>query len=84
MPGLQSLLAPPILSPDLRPLPRFLPALSAALAAAMDRCIELLMTWRQREADRAVLAEMNERDLRDVGLTRSEVLVEADKPFWRA
>lgn len=49
----------------------------ASLVALVDQ-------WRQRGHDRALLREMGEHQLRDIGLTRADVLVEADKPFWRA
>lgn len=54
------------------------------LVRAGNRCIEALLAWQRRAVDRACLAAMDERQLRDVGLARSAVLVEADKPFWRA
>jgi uncharacterized protein YjiS (DUF1127 family) len=36
--------------------------------------------WRQRDE----LTRWSDRDLRDVGLSWSEVVREAEKPFWRA
>lgn len=52
--------------------------------AAWNALITTLLAWQQRASDRALLAEMTERELRDVGLARSDILIEADKPFWRA
>ena len=52
------------------------------LARANSLCIDLLVTWQRRASERATLAAMNDRELRDVGLARGNVLVEADKPFW--
>ncbi len=83
MQTLHSPLIQPILRPDLGPLPRVVPSLIDALTGVIERCIEGLLTWQQRAADRALPAAMSDRALRDVGLTRSDVLVEADKPFWR-
>lgn len=40
--------------------------------------------WRQRYSERDSLAHLSERDLHDVGLSWSEVMIEAEKPFWRA
>jgi uncharacterized protein YjiS (DUF1127 family) len=37
-------------------------------------------TWRHRR----VLAEMDDRMLSDIGLTREEALAEARRPFWDA
>jgi uncharacterized protein YjiS (DUF1127 family) len=45
--------------------------------------VALLAQWQQRARDRALLREMDARALRDLGLTRADVLVEADKPSWR-
>lgn len=44
----------------------------------------LMITWQRRLEDRDCLAQMDAARLRDIGLTRSEVLAETDKPFWRA
>lgn len=43
-----------------------------------------LREWRRRSRDRATLATLDERMLRDIGVTRGEVLDEINKPFWRA
>jgi uncharacterized protein YjiS (DUF1127 family) len=41
-------------------------------------------TWRQRQHQRRELAQWTERDLHDIGLSWSDVVYEAEKPFWRA
>jgi uncharacterized protein YjiS (DUF1127 family) len=45
---------------------------------------ETLHVWRQRQRDRRQLAELTPRDLHDVGLSWSDIVFEAEKPFWRA
>lgn len=45
---------------------------------------ETLRLWKERYQQRRELAEWTERDLHDLGLSWSEMLAEADKPFWRA
>lgn len=50
---------------------------------SMTRVVAQLIAWQQRADERAQLRAMGERELRDLGLTRSDVLVETDKPFWR-
>ena len=40
--------------------------------------------WRQRMQDRRQLAEFSKRDLNDIGISWSDVVHEAEKPFWRA
>jgi uncharacterized protein YjiS (DUF1127 family) len=44
----------------------------------------LAAEWRHRARSRAVLAQMSDRDLHDIGITRAEVAHESAKPFWRA
>jgi uncharacterized protein YjiS (DUF1127 family) len=39
--------------------------------------------WRQRWRGRRALEMMDERSLRDIGLTRDDALSIARKPFWR-
>jgi uncharacterized protein YjiS (DUF1127 family) len=41
-------------------------------------------TWRDRVRQRRELAQWTDRDLRDVGLSWSDIVHEAEKPFWRA
>ncbi len=42
-----------------------------------------LLTWQKRAAERAHLARLDERMLRDMGITRAEAEREASLPFWR-
>jgi uncharacterized protein YjiS (DUF1127 family) len=41
-------------------------------------------TWRERVRQRRELAQWTERELHDVGLSWSDIVNEAEKPFWRA
>jgi uncharacterized protein YjiS (DUF1127 family) len=43
-----------------------------------------LHTWHQRYQTRRELAQLSERELRDIGRSWSDVAYEAEKPFWRA
>jgi uncharacterized protein YjiS (DUF1127 family) len=45
---------------------------------------DTLHLWRERQRQRRELARWTERDLHDVGLTRSDIVRETEKPFWRA
>lgn len=45
---------------------------------------EILHVWRQRYETRRELAQWTDRDLQDVGVSWSQVVSEAEKPFWRA
>jgi uncharacterized protein YjiS (DUF1127 family) len=48
------------------------------------RIIETLHVWRQRQIQRRQLSQLSARDLHDVGLSWSDIVYEAEKPFWRA
>jgi uncharacterized protein YjiS (DUF1127 family) len=45
---------------------------------------ETFHVWRNRVRARRELAQWTDRDLHDVGLSRSDVVFETQKPFWRA
>ncbi|MDB5655300.1 MAG: hypothetical protein JWQ94_2913 [Tardiphaga sp.] len=55
-----------------------------SLAGILTQLGGVLHTWRARHEQRGELAQWNERDIRDAGFSRGEVLFEAGKPFWRA
>jgi uncharacterized protein YjiS (DUF1127 family) len=42
-----------------------------------------LREWRRRQNGRLELARLDERMLRDIGLTRIDAEYEINKPFWR-
>ena len=42
-----------------------------------------LREWRRRKNGRLELARLDERMLRDIGLTRVDAEYEINKPFWR-
>ncbi len=48
------------------------------------RISRTLQVWHQRQHNRRQLAQLSARDLHDVGLSWSDVVYEAEKPFWRA
>jgi uncharacterized protein YjiS (DUF1127 family) len=43
-----------------------------------------LSVWANRWHQRQELTHWSDRDLHDVGLSWSDVVREAEKPFWRA
>jgi len=57
-----------------------LKAIDSGLMTALD----VSLAWHQRIADRHSLRAMDERLLKDIGLSRADVEGEATKPFWRA
>ena len=46
--------------------------------------IQTLYEWQERARSRAALRNLDERMLKDLGLTSYDVEREASKPFWRA
>jgi uncharacterized protein YjiS (DUF1127 family) len=42
-----------------------------------------LMTWYDRARQRRALLGLDERMLKDIGLTRVDIDIECRKPFWR-
>lgn len=49
-----------------------------------EKLVETVREWRRRSHSRRELLKLGERDLRDVRLTRCDVMSEASKPFWKA
>lgn len=61
------------------PVPRAGPAAPRRL---LDRLIAGFRLWLELERSRRQLAMLDERQLKDIGLTRGEIQLEIDKPFW--
>jgi len=47
------------------------------------RVLATLREWRRRAHDRAELAKLDHRMLRDIGLTEADAEFLSSKPFWR-
>jgi uncharacterized protein YjiS (DUF1127 family) len=50
----------------------------------VGRFTGLLVTWQQRATLRYRLAQLDGRQLADMGLAPAQAMDEASKPFWRA
>ena len=50
----------------------------------LARASRQVHVWADRWQQRHELAHWSDRELHDVGLSWSEVVREAEKPFWRA
>ncbi len=54
------------------------------LAAALYGILNRLVVWQERASQRTHLAALEDRFLKDMGLSHADVAAEAAKPFWRA
>jgi uncharacterized protein YjiS (DUF1127 family) len=52
--------------------------------AALSSMVEAVLEWQERGRQRQMLGRLDDRLLRDVGLTRSDVEQERAKSFWQA
>ena len=53
------------------------------LTAAIERGVDALLTWYERTQMRRQLLMLDDRLLKDIGISRLEAMHEAEKPFWR-
>lgn len=54
-----------------------------ALTDAFDALRGIFRVWVRRIRERQQLANLDDRTIRDIGLTRAEAMYLSDKPFWR-
>ena len=52
--------------------------------SVLSQVAETLHVWRQRYRDRRELAKWSDRELHDIGVSTSDAIYQASKPFWRA
>lgn len=64
-----------------RPLPETSPACAGPLGWLV-RTLDWVAEAHERSRQRAVLAGLDDRMLRDIGLSRGQALAEARRPFW--
>ena len=58
-------------------------SLAASLAGAARAMAEMALAWQERLRQRRHLDGLDDRLLKDIGLSRADVAREVDKPFWR-
>lgn len=51
---------------------------------SLMRFFRMLELWHKRIEERRQLLELSDRILRDIGVSRGDIVREASKPFWRA
>ena len=49
---------------------------------AFFKSLEVIMIWQERAEQRSALTGLDMRQLKDIGVTRTEAMREARKPFW--
>lgn len=54
-----------------------------ALGDAGHHLVATVREWRRRVRERGELAALDERMLKDIGLTRADAEYLSNKPFWR-
>ena len=74
-----------LISADIKGLVSFHEKLTGQTAEWLaPMLVETLHLWLQRYRDRQELARWTDRDLHDIGVSRSDIEYELEKPFWRA
>ena len=46
------------------------------------KCLKIIVVWQDRAEQRHALTELNERMLKDIGVSNADAYKEARKPFW--
>ncbi|HZA66506.1 MAG TPA: DUF1127 domain-containing protein [Geminicoccaceae bacterium] len=54
-----------------------------SVARGVRQGVTLLLVWHERARQRRQLETLSDHMLRDIGLSRADVLAETTKPFWR-
>ena len=54
-----------------------------ALSDTGGHVVATLREWRRRSRERAELAALDDRTLKDIGLSRADAEFLSNKPFWR-
>lgn len=58
--------------------------LGTILAGLPRRLLEALLLWQERQSQRRSLMALDDRMLKDLGISRIDAQREFDKPFWQA
>ena len=69
------------------PAPHFIrssggPGVGRPRRGLLSAALQALLAWQDRAFERAALRSLDDRQLRDVGLTRADILAELAKPIW--
>lgn len=66
---------------DLHPVNAFAPAPRRA-AGPRPSFLQRILTWQRVANERRRLLDLDERTLKDIGLTPDDAIREASRPFW--
>jgi uncharacterized protein YjiS (DUF1127 family) len=61
-----------------------LTAIGRSIVSRWTQLQQTIAEWRRRVRSRSELANLDESDLKDSGISRSMAEFEASKPFWSA
>ena len=56
---------------------------SESITRLIGKVGQAVSSWQRRAHDRAVLASLDDRMLRDIGYSKADVDRECAKPFWK-
>jgi len=54
------------------------------MVSSLMSTLEFVFGWFTRSDERQMVADLDERTLRDIGISKADVYREALKPFWRS
>lgn len=55
----------------------------SSLHDILEGAVQQFAVWRERARERKLLAQLSDRELRDIRLNRQQAEIEAGKPFWK-
>lgn len=58
-------------------------SLWARAGTVAGEAVTRLLVWHDRVRERRALLGLNDRQLRDIGISRADAGAEGDKPFWQ-
>lgn len=60
------------------------PTASQGARGLMNRSINVLLLWNERARQRQHLSRLDDRLIKDMGITHADVEAEIRKPFWKS